>query len=109
MKIKKIKLKDWEKEGIELFGEDRKNWKFKCSGCGMVQSSNGLDENYTGLDGYFYATVFCRCVGWIDDKIGCKTALDEGSGTPGVILVIKDKNGKREVPIFDFARDKDIN
>lgn len=109
MQIKKVNVKDWEKEGIELFGEDRKDWKFKCPNCGMIQSVNGLNEKYSALEGYFYATIFCRCLGWIDPEVGCQLNLDEKGGTAGVILVIDDEEGHREVPIFDFARPEDIN
>lgn len=109
MKIKKVKFKDWEAEGIELFGENRMDWKFKCTGCGMIQSVNGLKKTYTNLEGVFFASVFCRCIGNIDQEIGCQTSLDEERGKPGIILVIDDEQGHREPPIFDFARPEDIN
>ena len=112
--MKRVKLKDWEKEGIKLFGKDRKKWKFKCSGCGFIQSVESMTEMFPRLEGLFFASVFCRCIGnqfKLDKskKIGCDTSLDEGRGKPGIILIIDDKDGHREVPIFDFARPEDIN
>lgn len=29
---------EWEAKGLELFGRDRKRWKFVCPACGHVQS-----------------------------------------------------------------------
>lgn len=134
MAIKKVKLKAWEKEGIELFGKERKDWKFICSGCGMVQSVNQAKkvESLEEFEGYLFATIFIRCIGGkiypkikrdengevvrnkkgepvYEKTIGCHTSLDEGVGSPGIILVIDDKEGHREVPIFDFARPEKIN
>lgn len=108
MKYKNIKYEDWQQEGLKLFGtEDVKQWKFVCPGCGNVQSCESLNKQYTGLEGYFFATIFCRCVGWIDKDAGCRTALDEKEGARSPIkITVDDEHGLRTFPIFDFARPK---
>jgi len=106
MKSKIVLENDWVKEGIELFGEDRMDWKFKCPSCGIIQSVHGYKETYPDLEGYFYATIFCRCIGWIDPTVGCNLNLDENGGISGATLKMNDG---RMVPIFDFARPEDIN
>ena len=34
----RIEFKDWEAEGIKRFGENRKDWRFKCPMCQYVAS-----------------------------------------------------------------------
>lgn len=34
--------KEWEDKGAELFGPDKKKWKFKCPSCGRVQSYESI-------------------------------------------------------------------
>lgn len=33
------------KKGTELFGDNKDEWKFQCSGCGMIQSVSSIREN----------------------------------------------------------------
>lgn len=45
-----ISFEDWKKKGRELFGEDSKQWKFKCPICETSQSIRdfidaGVDED----------------------------------------------------------------
>jgi hypothetical protein len=61
-----ISLELWKEEATKLFGSDAKNWKFKCSNCGHVQSiqdfiDTGIKEPET--------KAFFSCIGrWTDGK-----------------------------------------
>ena len=36
---KEISLSAWEREGEQLFGQDRLNWRFVCPVCGVVKEA----------------------------------------------------------------------
>ena len=36
--MRTITKDEWEREGVELFGPHMLTWKFKCPGCGNIQS-----------------------------------------------------------------------
>ena len=54
--IKKIGVEEWKATAIELFGEDIKQWKFKCPMCKQTQTvQEFLDNKIEGADGKFSA------------------------------------------------------
>lgn len=124
--IPRISLTAWQKEGKELFGKDTKDWMFQCSGCGNIQSTrlavkqlrkmkiSGLKG--VDLEGYFHATIFCKCVGCVflaaeltnenSKAFGCHTDVSEDNVKAGRVVVHKGKGeAKLEMFIFDFARE----
>ena len=41
---------DFYKRATELYGKDRVKWKFKCSGCGRIQSGESIIEQNLPLE-----------------------------------------------------------
>lgn len=74
---KEIKQKNWEAEGIRLFGDRMRNWKFICPCCGTVQDGNDFlaagasIETAKGMLGF-------SCIGRILPKR--RGAFDKGPG-----------------------------
>ncbi len=42
--IKRMTYADWAAEGKKLFGDDIHKWKFKCPGCGHIQSVGDFEQ-----------------------------------------------------------------
>lgn len=118
--IKELSVKDWREEGIRLFGTSiSKDWKWKCSNCGHVQTIADFIELRdlgilpAGTD--VGQLVYFSCIGRFDtripkEKVG--TVWDKKSPcnyTLGGLFVFTDifvisETGKR-IPVFDFVRD----
>lgn len=104
--MKKQTLKEWLDEGKKIFGEDFKQWKFKCPACGRVSSiQDFLDAGADANDAYQ------ECIGRVNGK-GNKDGKDEGFGcnwvaygffgTLGKGRTVINDNGK-EIEVFEFA------
>jgi hypothetical protein len=61
MVIKKYTEKEWRAEGVRLFGEDIKNWKFICPSCGNIQTINDF-KKYKNK-GAIPSDVYFNCIG----------------------------------------------
>lgn len=93
---------EWEAEGIELFGEDRMDWKFVCPVCGYVASVRDWVEA-----GAPEGAIAFSCIGrWLDTP---RDAFEEkgegpcnyaGGGLFPLNPIDVDGHG-----VFDFARD----
>jgi len=92
-----VKLADWEAKGVELFGEDRCNWRFVCPSCGDVQSVNTAKKNYPELKGKGWAPAQ-ECIGRYLEDAGCNWCSYGLFRGP---LLIELEDGK-EVGYFDF-------
>lgn len=112
---------DWLERGKRLYGEDAKNWEFKCPNCGNVQTiADFLELKKAGIlkeDVDVGTLVYFSCIGRFDTRIPEKdigTIWDKKKRSPcnytlgglfcfANVFVIDDEGEKR--PVFDFARD----
>jgi hypothetical protein len=107
-KTKKLSYEEWENTGTQLYGSDKKEWKFKCPSCGFVQTFNDFlkfttKEEAQGMIGF-------SCIGRVMEEKGeflgkkkkgspCNYA---GGGLFRINPVIIVSEGK-EQGYFDFA------
>lgn len=97
---KEQKFDEWEQEGIKLFGEDKKKWKFICPRCGHVASiQDFLDIGCDAND------AFQNCIGRMKKGIGCDWAAYGLFGTLGKGKIVISQEGKK-VNVFDFAKEE---
>lgn len=114
---KEIPLKEWLAEGKRLFGADIKQWKWKCSNCGHVQSiADFLELKKLGIikaETDVGELVYFSCIGRFDTRIPVEnvgTIFDKKSPcnyTLGGLFcfantfVISESGEKH--PVFEFA------
>lgn len=107
MNVKKQTFQEWMDEGKNKFGEDFKNWKFKCPACGHVAFGQEFkDAGATAND--MYSVCIGRITGKGEDGFkgknkgyGCNWAAYGLFGTLGKgRVVIYEGN---EIDVFDFA------
>jgi hypothetical protein len=90
---------DWVAKGIELFGDNRKEWRFKCPVCGNIQSAN--DFIHFGIEEP-ESKIYFSCIGrWVKGT-GCDYTLG-GLLKANMHYVIKDCLC---TPVFEFADGK---
>ncbi len=117
--LKEIPLKDWLAEGERLFGDDKKQWKWKCPNCGHIQSIADFIElkklGITKAEKDVGTLVYYSCIGRFDTRIPEKdvgTIFNKKSPcnyTNGGLFCFANTfviNESRErIPVFDFARE----
>jgi len=98
--MKTISVEDFTKQAIELYGEKRRNWKFKCPRCGTVQSGQDFldaDIKPDVAEGF----IGFSCIGRVVNGKGCDWTLG------GLFLLHKleivDDAGKKH-PHFELAQ-----
>lgn len=93
---KQVTYKEWKGMGEKLYGNDMRNWKFKCPVCGNVQTiQEFIDLKIKHPERY----VYYSCIGrWIEDR-GCNWTLG-GLFQVHKIEVIADGGN---FPVFEFA------
>ncbi len=112
----RITFKDWIRIGTELFGPDRKQWKFQCVACGHEQSVVSIRAAHPELtadrvDG----VVTFSCEGRLatpprkrekrpDPAKGCDWTL--GGLFQIHQLEVADPDGGGYVPMFEYAHEK---
>lgn len=116
---RKISLQDWLAEGERLFGPDKKQWKWKCSSCGHVQSiADFLELKELGIinaETDVGTLVYFSCIGRFDTRIpvdNVGTIWDKKSPcnyTLGGLFrfantFVISESGE-QVPVFEFARE----
>ena len=108
-KEKKLSYEEWEKIGTQLYGSDKKEWKFKCPSCGFVQTFNDFlkagatKEDAQGMIGF-------SCIGRVMEDKGeflgkkkkGKPCNYAGGGLFRINPLIIVSEGK-EQGYFDFA------
>lgn len=114
---KEMSLKDWCAEGERLFGPDKKQWKWKCSNCGHVQTISDFielrDQEILPPGTDIGNLVFYSCIGRFDTRIpkdDIGTVWNKESPcnyTLGGLFCfantfVIDEFGKK-IPVFDFA------
>ncbi len=119
--LKEIPLKDWLAEGERLFGDDKRQWKWKCPNCGHVQSIADFielrDKKILPSDFDAGKVAYYSCIGRFDTRIPEKdvgTIWDKKKKSPcnytlGGLFCFANTfviNESRErIPVFDFARE----
>lgn len=85
MERRVVSLVDWQREGVELFGKDPNDWRFRCPACGHVQTRQDLlDLKIDRL--LIDSIVGYSCVGrWrrsrrLDPLVVDYGDMDQGSG-----------------------------
>lgn len=106
--MKKQTVEEWLKEGEELFGKNKWDWKFKCPACSHVASIQDFKD--AGSDDPAN-DAYQKCIGRVNGK-GTKNQTDLGHGcnwaayglfgTVGKGRTIISDSGS-EVEVFDFA------
>lgn len=116
--IRKISAEDWLAEGVRLFGEDPKLWRFVCPNCKNVQTiADFLELRKAGIKVKDAQVAYFNCIGRYDtrissDKIGTMTDKKKPCNyTLGGLLrlvktVVLDDEGK-EHPVFEFETPSD--
>lgn len=105
--MQKQTLEEWQEEAKKLFGEDPRQWKFKCPACGHVSSvQDFLDAGGETNDAYQ------MCIGRVNGKgeNGMK-GIDKGFGCNWAAFGLFGNLGKgrtvvvdgKETDVFDFA------
>lgn len=95
----KISQVDWEKKGVELFGDDKWNWRFVCPKCGDERSLNEVKDEYPELKGRGWRPGQ-ECIGRCVIGIGCDWAAYGLFRGPVIVMATENSS---EVPYFDFA------
>ena len=88
---------EWNREGLELFGKVRANWRFICPRCGHVQTA--ADFFRFKAHGARPESAATECFGRYSDERGCNWS----SYGPRRGPVMLNKSGQM-IPIFDFYR-----
>lgn len=115
--LKEIPLSDWLAEGKRLFGDDAKQWKWKCSNCGHVQSiADFLELKKLGIikaETDVGRLAYFSCIGRFDTRlVNVGTVWDKKSPcnytNGGLFCFAKtfviNESGER-VPVFEFAKE----
>jgi hypothetical protein len=98
-----LTIAEWREIAKPKFGEDIKNWKFKCCGCGQSQSlQDFIEAKIEKAEEKF----FFSCIGrWVKDR-GCDWTLG-GLFTIHKTEVINE-DGK-PIPVFEFEETESNN
>lgn len=96
-----LKLEDWEREGRELFGEDKYHWRFRCPACKREWSINEALKVYPRLKGRGWNPT-SECLGRYADDIDCDWAAYGLFRGP---WIVKTPEGQ-EVAAFPFGKPK---
>lgn len=76
IKMKTLTFEEWEKEGNELFGKDKLDWKFVCPACGHVSSINDFRRYTKDAD-----DAVKNCIGRFNGKgVSGFNGKDNGDG-----------------------------
>jgi hypothetical protein len=65
---KKLSYEEWEKIGSQLYGSDKKEWKFKCPSCSFVQTYNDFLKYTTKEDAQ--GMIGFSCIGRVMEEKG---------------------------------------
>ena len=91
----------WRAHGRELYGEDSREWKFRCVSCGNIQSHASVTERNPEITDTS-SWIFFACEGRHTDGVGCDWTL--GGLFQIHKLEVTDTDG-RNVQCFEFADD----
>jgi hypothetical protein len=111
--IKTMPLIEWLSEGVRLFGEDKKQWKFVCSHCKHVQSIGDFIElRKLKISEVNPETAYMSCIGRFDTRIKDVGTLSDKKQPCNYTLgglfcfaktyVVTDSG--ENIPVFEFAQ-----
>ena len=92
-----MSIDDWKAKAAKLYGDDAKQWRFKCPSCGEVQTGQEfIDNNVDDPIGKFYFSCTGR---WVDGR-GCNWTLGGLFQIHNVEVVNEEGEA---VPVMEFA------
>ena len=96
-------INEWLKQGVTLFGDDMKAWRFKCAKCGETQTiQDFIDAGVENPERY----VHFSCIGrWVKDR-GCNWTLG-GLFQFHKKEVINDEGARVQAFLFDGEEAKE--
>ncbi len=62
-------VEQWQEEGKRRFGDNVRNWKFKCPKCGNVASGEEFIKYTADIN-----AIYCECIGRYNKDKGCNWA-----------------------------------
>lgn len=66
---------EWMAKGHELYGEDKKKWRFVCPMCGNIQSVESMKENNPSIGDDTLQSINFNCEGRYTPNVGCDWTL----------------------------------
>jgi hypothetical protein len=97
--MKTITLAEWKAEGKKLFGNEIKDWKFKCVNCGETQTLREFEvAEIPDASSKFYFS----CIGRYLQGRGCDWSL--GGLLQKHETEVVGEYGK-PVPVYEFAKE----
>jgi hypothetical protein len=90
-----MELTEWQKQGKDLFGEEAKNWRFKCVKCGHIQTAKDFKDIGMNPESY----VHFSCIGRWKEGVGCDWTLGGLFTIHKKEVIVED--GKK-IPVFMF-------
>jgi len=97
--MKTVTVDQWNAEGVRLFGDKARHWKFLCVACGTVHTGQDFLDAGVPSDKVLGYLGF-SCIGRFSDKKGCDWTL--GGFFQVHELEVIDEQGKAH-PRFEFA------
>lgn len=102
--MERMTIQEWREEGIRRFGNNIKNWKFRCPACGHVASVSDFAELGKNFD-----SAYRECIGRVKgkgssrlgDNSGCNWTAYGLFGSLGEGIIVVD--GREEIEVFPFA------
>ena len=89
---------EWKERGVQLYGKNPEDWRFRCPVCGHVQIAADAEEQDLGKN-----NVYRACVVGFEKSEGCLYwAGDDGSECR---LIVVSAKGLLPVEVFEFADD----
>ena len=91
-----VNYEDWLTELKKRFGNDAKNWAFKCPSCGNIQTANDFIKHKIDEP---ESKVYYNCIGRYVKGVGCDWSLG-GFFNINKVSVMKDA---KIFPVFEMA------
>jgi len=99
MSRERMSFAEWKALGKKLYGDDPRQWEFRCVQCGNVQSHASVTKRNPQI-GNTSTWIYYSCEGRHTDGVGCDWTLG------GLFRIhqreVDDEKGK-PVPVFLFA------
>ena len=93
---------EWRQQGLELFGPEKKKWRFKCVRCGHIQTPQDfidINQDPNGL-------VFFSCIGRFKKGVGCDWTLGGLFQLHKKEVIAED--GGKAIPVFLFDGEEEL-
>lgn len=100
--MERLSYEEWVDKAMELFGKDRKDWKFVCPICGHIQSIKSVLEHNPSLNPEdIQKWIHYSCEGRANEGQGCYWTLG------GIFKIHKVEISYlgKDIPSFEFAKE----